>query len=118
MAYPDVTNNQKITIKKGSLRSFANSSSVESGLLILDRESMQTEALCVYLTCYRDKLCNLELSSDCNIEQTTQEMVGIYFMLSNTLVGASDENFRGTWRSTWPCKELPMVQFSVLQVLL
>lgn len=120
MAYPDVTRlHIKTTIKKGSLQSFANLSSVEGGLLVLDHESMQSEALSIYLNCYKNKLCELELSSDCNIEYATMKIVSIYLNLSNPLVGASDESHRGTWRSTWSCKELPtVIKFFKLHLLI
>ena len=114
MAYPNVFN-EKIVFFKGAVQSIAKFTK-ENEFLVLDREFMQKEALHIYLDCFKTKLCECQLSADHNIEYTTEKILKIYFALSNTLVGASNEKHRGSWRSTWPCKELLPVSLYLNQL--
>ena len=108
MAYPNAVN-KKIAFYNGTVQSIAKSSAKESEFLVLDRESMQREALFIYLDNFKTIVCECKLSAEHNIEYTTEKILKIYWALSNTLVGASNEKFRETWRTTWPCKELQAV---------
>lgn len=104
MAYPHGYCEVKETVQ---------SSANESKFVVPVREVMQKEALYTYLDHFKTKLCRHELSPDHNIEYTTKKILDIYWALSNALVGASHEKFRGTWRSTWPCKELHSVSLEL-----
>lgn len=119
MIYPEVIN-KLVAFKKGTVTSVAKLNAEENEFLVLDRESMQKEALYLYLNYFKTKLCSFELSADCNIEYLTNEILRIYWALSNTLVGASQEKFKGTWRRTWPCKELYSVSLdcTIIRVLM
>lgn len=113
MAYPLILD-RMIVFKKASLQHIAEASESETDYLVPHREIMQKEALYIYLDYYKNLLCNLELSVHCNIEHATESMLKIFWLLSNTLVGATVEKFRGTWRSTWPCAELQTVSMLIL----
>ena len=108
--YPYVVDRQAI-VKKMSLDSIAEASKYDSNFLILHRAIMQKEALYIYLEKYKDLLSSFKLSVDCNIQHTTESIEKIYRMLNNPRLGASNEKFRGTWRSTWSCPELQQVSF-------
>lgn len=116
MAYPNVFN-KKIVFRQGTVQHLADSNAIENEFLVLDRESMQKEALYIYLDCLKDKLCEWKLSRDHNIEDTTEQILKIYWALSNTLIGAS-EKLQGTWRTTWSCKELLPVSLHLQIVIL
>ena len=110
MAYPDVPNNIMKTVFKTASIAECRHDSVDSCLVVPDHASMQSEALGVYLDCYKNKLCSLEeISLDCKIERIYHKIVTIYSMLSNSEICSSDESIRGPWRSRWLCPELQMV---------
>ncbi len=105
IAYPEVAS--KTTIIKGL--PIKEIGLVDNELLIPDHETMQAEALGVYLHGYRTKLCGFDLSKLCDIEYTTRKIVKIYRALNNFAIGAREETHRGGRHFIQSCKELHAV---------
>lgn len=107
MAYPDTR--KKIKFMKGSMKYIVSHNTTENEMVIPDRESMQAAGLAIYLHGYKDRICRMDMSAFSNIEFMSTKIELIYRKLSNSVVGTTDENYRGTWQITWPCKELSTV---------
>ena len=107
MTFPDVTDKRIHFVKRSDVKSIVNRGSKDGELPIPDRESMQREALQIYLDDFKTKICNLKLSEYCDIEFITDRIILIYGSLSNSLIGTAELGYTS---STWPCKELITVR--------
>ena len=115
MAFPETK--KKIKFMKGSMKFIVGHKTAENEMVIPDHESMQTAALAIYLHGYKNKLCKMDMTIISNAEFMSTNIELIYRKLSNSIIGATDENYRGTRQITWPCKELSTVCLIIIVCL-
>ena len=101
MAYPFImpSDNQIVKFFKKWIYS---SESPKNEIVVADHNSMQLEALKIYLGQLKDNLCQCKLSTTFNVEVATKEALHVYKALSQPLVLVHGYSKI----STWPCKEL------------
>ena len=103
MAYPNVT--YKTVIVDRPVDSIIQQTK-DSELEIPNHEFMQADALAIYLDDCKTKLRSLKLSTCYNVEDATKKIFEIFNFLNKPTLCGSEEQHRGLYRRTWPCKNL------------
>ena len=112
VAYPHVKSNSKVVkaVKTGFqfLKSFfvTSASTTENEVVLPDQDTMQAEALKIYLQRYKDELCELKFASQ--VRFPSEEIMDIFGSL-HFVWNCKDNCSRGNPES-YLCKSLPEVR--------